>query len=174
MTSHPIIENPFRLVQLLEFKVAFPTEEPKSVEEYLKGGNRDIILNAAAFFLSFNSQKSKYDDPKVALEMFFRQENQRIASDIYYKIKVLENSVRIFHIYSSLKLFEVFFTTEQQKETQSEAEFEVNLFKALLVLNSEYTLKQALAFSSTRKISDDVQLPMFLFCMSFSLSDKIN
>lgn len=174
MTSQPIIDNPFRLVQLLEFKVAFPTEEPKSVEEYLKGGNRDIILNAAAFFLGFNNQKSKYDDPKEALKMFFRTENQSFANLIYSKIKALEKPVRIFNIYSNLKLFEIFFSMEEQVETQFDAEFEVNLFKALLVLNSEYTLKQSLAFSSTRKVSDDLRFPMLLLCMSLPVSDKIN
>jgi hypothetical protein len=177
MTEGPLINNLVKMKLLLEFEVAFPEEQPKTVKEYLEGGTKELILNAAAFFLGFKNQKSKFDSPREALEMFFRKENNRLANQIYDRIKVWEKEgkqVQIFNVYTSLKLFEIFFNTDTRKETQTEAEFEVNLFKAILVLNSEYTKKQKIAFESTKDLDKELRFPMMLFCSFYQTSDKMN
>lgn len=174
MAIKPLIENPFKMIRLLEFEVAFPNEQPKTVEEYLKGGSKELILNAAAHFLGFKNQKSNYEDPKQALEMFFRTENQGLASEVYKNIITINKPVHIFNVYSSLKLFEIFFKVNSEEENQNEAEFEVNLFKALLVLNSSFTKNQFTTFHSTIGLPKELKLPMMLFCGSYPISDKIN
>ncbi len=50
MTNKLDIGNAVTMGQMLEFSVAFPGEQPLTVEQYLAGGSKDIILNAAAFF----------------------------------------------------------------------------------------------------------------------------
>ncbi len=163
--------------QILEFEVAFPDEEKLTVEQYLEGGSREVILNSAAFFLGFKSQKSKFSDNREFLGMFFRKENNNLANQIYDKIKEFEKKgtrIGIINPYSSLKLFEHFFSKPEEPETQSQAEFEVNLFKAYLVLNSEFTKKQSIAFPSAKESDEELKIPMMMFCMQYPVSDKTN
>lgn len=163
--------------QILEFEVAFPDEEKLTVEQYLAGGSREVILNSAAFFLGFKSQKSNFSDNREFLGMFFRKENNNLANHIYEKIKEFEKKgarIGIINPYSSLKLFEHFFSKSEEPETQSQAEFEVNLFKAYLVLNSEFTQKQSIAFSSAKESDEELKIPMMMFCMQYPVSDKTN
>jgi hypothetical protein len=178
MLPKEAISNPTKFKLLLEFQAAFPNETPKTVEEYLLGGKREIILNVASSFLGFNSQKSKFENPKAVLEMFFREENNKIANEIYNRIKDLEKNgkeVLILNTYCNLKLFEIYFRIETDKDaTQTEEEFEINLFKALLVLNSEFTRKQSIASESTKDLDRKLRFSMLLFCSSYPISDKVN
>ena len=170
-----VIRNPVRMGILLEFHAAFPGETPLSVEEYLKGGSRDTILNVAAFLLGFKSHDSKYSDNRELLKMFFGAKNNDFANQVYGTIKGLEagnNKVGIINPYSSLTLFEYYFKRPAEEETQSHDEFEVNFFKAYLVLNSEYTTKQHKAFDSTKDLDIDLALSMKMFCMNYPVSDK--
>jgi hypothetical protein len=171
------IGNAVTMGQILEFDVAFPGEQPLTVEQYLAGGTRSIILKAAAFFLSFKSYKSEFSDNRKFLEMFFRQENDDIANQVYEKIRVLEKEgvhIGIINTYSSLNLFEYYFSKPEEPETQAQAEFEVNLFKAYLVLNTEFAKKQSIAFSSVEEIDEELKIPMMIFCMEYPVSDKSN
>jgi hypothetical protein len=169
--------NKIIMEQLLEFEVAFPNEKPLTVEQYLSGGNRDIILNSAAFFLGFKNHRSKYSDNKEFLGMFFQKENNDLANLIYDRIKEVEKKgspIRIINTYSSLKLFEYYFSKPNETETQTKSEFEVNLFKAYLVLNSDFTKKQSVAFPSSQESDKELKMPMMMFCMQYPISDKTN
>lgn len=107
--------------------------------------------------------------------MFFGPKNNGFANQLYKKIKGLEkggNKVGIVNPYSSLTLFEYFFKRPNERETQSHDEFEINFFKAYLVLNSEYTAKQHKAFESTKNLGKDLAFPMMMFCMNYPVSDK--
>jgi len=169
--------NVVTMGQLLEFEVAFPGEEKLSIEQYLAGGSREVILTAAAFFLGFKNQKSKFEDNKEFLGMFFRKENNILANQVYDRIKEYEKKgvrIGIINPYSSLKLFEYYFSKPEEPETQTQAEFEVNLFKAYLVLNSEFTKKQSVAFPSSQESDEELKIPMMMFCMEYPVSDKTN
>jgi hypothetical protein len=170
-----VVDNHVKMKLLLEFEAAFPNEKARTVEEYLKGGGRSVILNVASFLLGFKNQKSQYANHKEALEMFFSEENVAFAQQVFARIKELEksNRVQIFSVQSALELFETFFQKPEEKETQGKADFEVNMFKALLVLNSQYTEKQKMASQSTQGL-DELEFPMKLFCMVYPISDKLN
>jgi len=163
--------------QLLEFEVAFPEEKRLVIEQYLAGSSREMILNAAAFFLGFKNHKSKFDDNKEFLGMFFRKENNNFANQIYERIKEFEKKgvrIGIINPYSSLKLFEYYFSKKEEPETQSQTELEVNLFKAYLVLNSEFTQKQSIAFPSAQESDEELKIAMMMFCMQYPVADKSN
>ena len=85
------IANTVSMGQLLEFEVAFPDETKQSIEQYLAGSSREMILNAVAFFLGFKDHKSKFDDNKEFLGMFFQAENNELANQIYSRIKEIED-----------------------------------------------------------------------------------
>lgn len=171
------IGNTVTMGQLLEFAVAFPNEKPLTIKQYLAGGNKDIILNAAAFFLGFKNHQSEFDDNLRFLKMFFREENADFAYQIYNNIQEFEKkgiSIKIINSYTSLNLFEYFFSQSDERETQTQAEFERNLFKAYLIFNSEFTAKQGIAFSSCKPLNDKFKIPMIMFCMEYPISDKSN
>ncbi len=171
------IGNSVTMGLILEFEIAFPDEDRLSIEQYLAGSSREMILNAAAFFLGFKNNNSKFDDNREFLGMFFRTENKEVANQIYGRIKEYEKKgvqIGIINTYSSLKLFEYFFSKPEEPVSQSEAELEVNLFKAYLALNTEFTTKQSIAFPSAQESDEELKIPMMMFCMQYPVSDKTN
>jgi len=166
-----------RFDQLLEFETLFPHENPLSPEEYLKGGNRSLILDIATFFLSFKTQNSKYHSSKNVLEIIFGENNNGFANDVYNQILAIEKKgakVTIINPQSSLDLFEYFFRLDEYEQTQDPDEFEINFFKAYLVFNSRFTKEQLKAFSSTKDLEEDLHYPMMIFCSSYPYTDKVN
>ncbi|HRH02956.1 MAG TPA: hypothetical protein PLN13_10305 [Bacteroidia bacterium] len=176
MNENVKIGNALSMGRLLEFESVFPNEQALSMHEYLRGGNRSIILNVAAYFLGFKPFNSKYHDNRELIGAIFSPENQDFADKVYTKVSVIERTgvkIAIINKYSSLKLFESFFNIEDAGQTQSNSDFEINLFKAYLVLNSEFTTAQRVAFTSTRDLGD-IKFPAMLFCMDYPISDKSN
>ena len=165
------------LKQLLEFNMVFPNEEPLTPEEYLKGGSKKIILSVASFFLGFNTRNSKFSNNKILLSNIFSKENSDFAIDILNKINEIEEkeerALIIVNPYTSLTLFELFFSREVEQIIQSHAEFERNLFKAYLVLNSQFTQKQQIVLDSTKHLEDD-KVSMMMFCTDYPISDKVH
>ena len=169
------MNNQVTEVQILEFQVVFPDETPLEPEEYLKGGSRDVILQVASLFLSINQydEKSNFSNNKFLIERIFCTENKDFANKVYNKIIELErkgNIISILNKYSSLTLFELFFSKTKEPEIQTHAEFERNLFKAYLVLNSQFTQKQMLAFETTKNLESSLRVPMIMFCMDIPVA----
>ncbi len=162
---------------LLDFEKAFPGELPLEPEEYLKGGDRNFILKATVYLLGFNSQKSRFSDPKDLLTKIFGPSNKEFANKIYNQVTALQktaDNVEIINVYSSLNLFECFFSIVETDPTQTDEEFERNFFKTYMVLNSKFIKVQLSGLSSTRDIDERLELPMGMFCMQYPLSDKTN
>jgi hypothetical protein len=167
------LANNVEIGQVLEFHIAFPTETPLPPEEYLKGGSRDVILKVATWLLSHKQTKKNAD----FFSKFFSSENADFANTVYDRIKELENdgkTIIIINQFTSLSLFELYFSRVEESETQTHAEFERNLFKAILVINTLFTQKQMLAFETTKELDNEIKLPMMCFCMDYPISDKIH
>jgi hypothetical protein len=165
------MDNNVKIGQVLEFCVAFPTETPLTPEEYLKGGSKGVILKIATWLLS-HKQTEKND---VFFSKFFSSENAEFAKSVYGRIKELENdgkTIIIINQFTSLSLFEIYFSRKEQPETQTHAEFERNLFKTILVINTQFAKKQMLAFETTKELDDEIKLPMMCFCTDYPMSDK--
>jgi len=177
MTTWTNPESNVSVAQLLEFEVVFPEERPLKPEEYLNGGSKSMILKAASHFLGFKSQNSKFNNNRELLGSIFGPENNAFANFVNDKINAIErtgNKIRIINTYTSLKLFEYFFAQEEKDEKQTDAEFERNLFKAYLVLNSAFTESQNVIEPSTRELDAELRVPMMMFCMDYPVSDKVN
>ena len=143
----------------------------------MKGGRKDIILKAATFFLSNGTKNSKYSKNKDFIEALFGEKNNEFATSVYVKIikeETAGKTVRILNTYSGLRLFEHFFSKTEEEETQTHEEFERNLFKAYLTLNSEFTQKQLNGISTTKGIEDELMIPMWMFCADYPIADKEN
>jgi len=164
---------------VLEFEVAFPGEEKRSVEDYLYGASRDMVLKASTIFLAFKNHGSIYTTKRF-FETFFCAENNVLANEIYKRVRRIEERgtvIQIINPYSSLKLFELVFKKPEEVDIQTQSEFEINLFKAYLVLNSELTAKQKVAMQSTKALGEggsNMYFPLVFFCSEYPLFDKTN
>ena len=162
---------------ILEFEKIFEEETPLKVEDYLKGGDKDIILNAAALFLGFKNQNSKYNDLESILKVFFSEENTEIKKFILDKIDgigLAREDIVIINTYSSLKLFEQSYAKELKGTPKSKLEFEIDFFKAYLILNSEFTSRQNTALISTEDLKGEIAFPAKMFTATYAYFDKEN
>jgi len=162
---------------LLEFATAFPNEKPLRPEEYLKGGSREVILTVATLFLGFKSHNSEFENNENLLRSLFCEENRDFATKIYREIIILERSgkkVGIINPHCSLILFELFFSMPDAEITQSNSEFERNLFKAYLVIIGQMLKSQERAFTSTADLQNPLKISMMFFCMHYPIADKMN
>lgn len=169
-----------KLEIILEFEVIFSGEVPNALDEYFKGAPREKVLRLASFLLGFKNKNSKFRDNVQILSTIFGPENNAFANEVYAKIKAFEQTKGktpvIIHPYTSLKLFEYFFSRQEDPaaDAQTAAEFEVNFFKAYLALNSELTKSQEAIYPSIEDLDDDLKIPMMIFCMAYAYSDKVN
>lgn len=145
---------------ILEFKAVF-RESKKNISDYLEGISKEMLLRVGAHFLAIRKHDSQFAEPKDFLGMFFRHENQEFANKVYARILELEeeHKTKVFIplVQSSLQLFEHAFEShiDDQTQTQSEAESEVNIFKAYLVLNEQNTARDEVASKSTENLPTD-------------------
>lgn len=156
---------------ILEFESLFPGEKANSLEEYLHGGDKEIILKLATLNLR------KTDDFQDTLKFIFGPYNANFVDELYDKIDNLNghgDSKIILNPWSSLKLFERQIPIPDNAATQTDEEFEKNVLKGYLVLNSELTRNQLQASISVKGLDIKIQLPALYFCMHFLLHDKVN
>lgn len=162
---------------LVNFSSIFD-EKPKDLKTYLTGISRSKLLNASAFFLGFSNTQSRFEDYVELLNMFFCQENNLIANLIYSKLRLqkeLSNAnLVIINPLTSLQLFEFCFDNLDDTETQSSAESEVNIFKAILFLNERNITLQNTGFTSTENVEDDIKLASMALSQTFPYSEFIN
>src|SRR5689334_6475668 len=78
----------FTMDLLVTFSEVFD-EQPKDLKTYLTGISRSKLLNIGAFFLGFSNRNSEFQDYKEFLGMFFQQENNNLANEIYTKLNEL-------------------------------------------------------------------------------------
>jgi len=68
---------------LLDFENILWDEEIKNLNFYLEGLDKDEIIRAGIYFLSFLNSKSAHDDMYYFLSKFFNKENESFANQIY-------------------------------------------------------------------------------------------
>ncbi|MEQ8924341.1 MAG: hypothetical protein RLO81_00935 [Fulvivirga sp.] len=167
----------FSLKLILEYREIFD-DKPLSVSEYLKGISREKMLTVGAHFLGFNNKNSRFNDHKEFLEMYFCHENNKLANNIYTKIKTIEKNksreILILNALTSLQLFEFCFENLGKENTQTNAELEVNLFKAYLLLNQLNTQRDNIASKTTESLESEYKLAGLSLAQSFAYSDIAN
>jgi hypothetical protein len=172
------IENPFKWRIRLEYGAVFPGEKLNNPSHFLKGISREMLLAVAVYFLGFKNRKSEYEDIKKLFEHFFCSDNKKFAVEMYNRIKKFEKEIQktalIINPYASLKLFQHVFESPDQKEIQSNIDFEQNVFRAYLTINEEMSDIEDTASNSTRELEADLRFPMLMFCSTYFYSDVLN
>jgi len=136
------------------------------------------MLTAASFLLGFYNRKSKFDDFRELLTMFFCAENNEFANQVYDKLRAYQAQakapLRIISAFSALQIFEFSFDHLTDEETQTKAESERNIFKAILFQNEVNTTNQMAAFESTKQMKIPHRVPYLAMAQSFPFSELIN
>lgn len=151
-------KNKNMIERLLEFEHIFPSKESQPIANYLKGCSKETIRGVATFFLSFNNIYTTHSNQKLIKELFCL-ENKKFGEKVYAKILEFEQKgipVNIINHYSSLRLFKIYYDLEDDEDSQAPAEFEINLFKAYLLLNTEWTKMQDKAITSVDKAKKEL------------------
>ncbi len=162
---------------LVEFSTVFD-EQQKDLSGYLTGISRDKLLMVTSFLLGFYNRGSKFESYYELLSVFFCEDNNGLANEIYQKLKVQEAKssvpLKIINPLTALQIFEYSFDHADNSEIQIKAEIEQNIFKAILYQNEVNTTKQSEAFTSTEGIRMPFRVPLLSLSQSLPFSDLIN
>jgi hypothetical protein len=166
----------FRTEILIGYSDIFSDKKDKF--QLLNGIDRDRLMHASVFFLSFANESSLYDDYRKLISMFFCTENKDFAQFVIAKIAIIEKespgNINIINGISSLELFEYALSNIDSTSTLSNAESERNLFKAYLLLNDENSEKDKIASDSVKKVVKENYLSELVFSISFAYFDLTN
>ena len=164
--------------QLLAEYTGIFDDDQASLDVYLTGISRKTLLNATTFLLGLSNRNSAFEDPSKLLSMFFCAENNEFANDLYKRIKSLSTkigmTIKIITPLTALQLFEYSFEHLNENQTQTKAEIEVNLFKAILAQNEVNTRKQELAGPTTDHIPMPGRIPIVNLAQSLPYSELVN
>lgn len=143
---------------VLPFSAIFPDEKPKSIQEYLKGIDRERLLKIGSFFLGFSHTDSKYSNPYDFMGMFFSKENAPLFKTSILNLErflsdknLNQSDVEIPYVISSLNLFEFAFELQNRDDIKSEKDIEISVFKAYLLLNENSTSKYTHSINELEK-----------------------
>jgi hypothetical protein len=167
----------FNIDILVAFSEIFD-EKPKDLKEYLTGISRSKLLNVGAFFLGFANRKSQFQNYKEFLGMFFQQENNTLANEIFLKLNNLKQKAKaeliLINPLTILHLFEFCFDNLTEDDTQTAAESEVNILKAILYLNEQIIDTQKIAFTSTENLENVSKIAAISLSQTFPYSELVN
>lgn len=165
------MKNGFEIKRVIKYSSIFD-DQKRSLDYYLTGIKRSVLIRATTYFLGFSIDNSKYDEIKNFLEFFFCKENSSLANKIYDKL--VESGQIIINTLTALQLLEYSFDHLNEEETQEKKQAEVNVFKAILFQNEENLDAQKKAFSSTEQVNDEIKFAARALTQSFGYSDLIN
>ncbi|MFD3000441.1 hypothetical protein ACFS7Z_08730 [Pontibacter toksunensis] len=152
-------------------------EAPSTIGAYLTGIPRNLLLKAATFFLGLARSNSKFRNHVDLLSMFFNQENNDFANDLYSRLKDIEQDTGaeliIINNHSSLRLFEYSFDHISENRTQTDSEAEINIFKAYLLFNQHLSDFDSIAGNSTKELTE-LQFAALCLSQSYVYSDIEN
>lgn len=156
----------------LRYKDLFD-DEPLDFEEYFSGVGKEDIYKAISFLVNIANPNHKHHHAKDMVSIWFCDENKKLREDLLGK---LSNGDSIANIISSLKLMEFVMQSDfDEKRTKSDAEFEIDLFKAYLLLNSEQDLIEEQGHKNLPPEKEDDERVRGLFlAMNFHDSDLTN
>ena len=110
-------------------------DEPLDFKEYFRGVGKEDIYKAISFLVNVANPNHKNNFAKDLVGNWFCNENSQLREELLNKLKEGDS---IANIISSLQLMEFVMQSDfDEKRIKSDVDFEIDLFKAYLVLNSD-------------------------------------
>lgn len=160
------------------FEDVFPDEEALDINEYLVDIDKKLLYKVAAKFSLTKYIDSPNGEMTEAFKLIFGPHNSEFVRNTYGIVEEIEKKQELrkfFHPVTALQLFELAHKLEETDEGLSEAETEVAIFKAYLLLNQIHTQNQYKASESTNHLEGDkVHIPMMMFSALYPDHDKLN
>lgn len=120
------------------FKETYPEQSSQDVSELLKGIPKNTLMIVLPGILANLFKGSK--KIKDMLGIWFRAENNGFANDAFARIKPIEDETKrviLASIPSALKIYSYALNNLTEDRSLTDAQIEVNLFKAFLTQNDE-------------------------------------
>lgn len=168
--------------KFLQFSDVF-SEQPKTLAHYLQNIPKSVLLKAASHFLGYFNRQSKYVDNYMDfLLMYFQKDNLEIFQVVVSAIKKMESQfpewkVRIVNHQTSLILFEYAYQHGLEIEKQIDFDtklFEINLFKAYLLINEDLDKKQTAEIKKLEGFPPHDKIRKIMLILSLPDMDLIN
>ncbi|MDG1276323.1 MAG: hypothetical protein P8O16_03520 [Algoriphagus sp.] len=168
----------FSMGLILCFEDAFPNEKMLAAEEYLAEISTEFLIKASSFLLTYNVNREKLEDPKSFLDIFFSEENNAFKENILQHMiemrKRARKPVGVFHEYSGLRVIEIALGAVRIEGAYDNGKLERDLFKSLLVLNTEFSNRQMKAIETTNDIDQKIRIQILTFTAHYAVFDKSN
>lgn len=158
-------------------------DEPMDVRQYLKGVKRDTLVKIALFIIQ---SKGKYEQLSDFASVFFCQGNASFAEkslkEIYNKISIhntnhtsaIRPSYFIISETTGLELLRQAFAIESFETPDSQIIQEQNIFKAILIINSNISHAEVeLEYTETGDLSD-MFFAKLMICNSLNNYEETN
>jgi hypothetical protein len=138
-----------QVVLLIEFSDIFDEVE-QPIDFYLEGISKKSLIQISAMLLAFKSTDSQFSIVENFLHYFFCQKNYPLALYVLSKVNKIKsrkkNAVPIIpNTLSSLFFAEICLSLDENTfdiDKKSNDEIEKDIFKVLLILNSQFIIKQ--------------------------------
>ncbi|MEZ0607855.1 hypothetical protein ACAW74_05025 [Fibrella sp. WM1] len=161
-----------KMIIRLEFKDVFPDEEIQSIDSYLASVNNEDIVRISAHIIAGVSHLEKWSNWEWLLNgTWFSEKNKDFATKLYRKIKLLDfknGSINeTTHSFVS-KIDSLYFleyalglNINTNNRTVRPEEAEINLFKALLLVNRDQNVKHNSGYSKISESDLDAGVQFF-------------
>lgn len=165
---------------VLTFNDIFPGENPKEINEYLEGIDREMLIKFSSFILGF-SRNSDYENPIAFLQMFFSKENTGFVGEVFKSLeKFVEeedygiDTCSFPYIVSSLSFFENAYNKEYgESENFTNQEIEIKVFKAYLLLSKINTTDRTpILNESTKHLKGEISKYATAYCLGLFLNSS--
>lgn len=171
------------LLSRLDFSALFPEEEKHDLAFYLNDVSQNRLIKALVLLAEVSDKDSSWQDWGVLIyEKWFQAANVEFANFIYSQIKRFEIEIRrkvenpniiLLNELATLKFAEYVLSRDVQPESDSIdiLEAEINIFKALLIINEELNKTDDTAINSTKLANSVDDIPnLTYFNITFGMA----
>lgn len=147
-------------------------DKPLDFKDYFSGVSKEIIYKSVAYLVNLANPRHKNHSAQQMINVWFSSPNHELKKELLAKTSSKDS---IVNISSSLKLVEfVIQNTFDEEQTLSEAEFEINLFKAYLLLNLEQDKLEKKGYATIPEEVGSENLLGLIIAMNYHDYDLIN
>lgn len=161
---------------LVEYSKLFDAKE--SLNELLQGIPKKIILKASPTFLLTDLLDNNPLTPDYFFKVWFSNNNHKYAVELYKRFEQSYggnfDKIYIASPITFLKLLQYGFSLPNINFEKSQEQIEIDLFKALIIINESITKQQNEGTSFIEEFYPDIKLQLLLLSQSLASSDLTN
>ena len=156
---------------LIEYKDIFD-DKVQHYTSYLKGIGKKEIVIFCSYFISTCIYGKGTAEIKYQINNWFSPSNSELFRSVLGKMANLKDkNITLLNIFNVLKILEYVIKNGPESNEITNLEFEVQTFKAVLVLNQEFNLRDKIISRSTYDLDDNLKSQCLLMTIAFCYFD---